>query len=336
MKVSIPQDLKTDVPSTPFGKILSATPVVMAVIATMLAGMASSEMTRAQYERSLGAQQQSKAGDQWSFFQAKRLRGAVQQNSVDLLQSTTVLHPLDSPKIKAALEQPGAPDAEKLRAAALAQLESPSGQEALALVSKGEVPRITESAPLDPRLKAALDGMENLKSDAEMEKLMAQVDNKLLDDALASARDKTQEFDTATKPVNQLVDQLDHALARRSAPPASTSPEETKSPPSASDSLYRDFTVARLRYAASRYETEARLNQVIANLYELQVRKSNIAAEHHHRRSQRFFFGMLGAQMGVIISTFALAARNRSFLWSLAAGAGILAVAFAVYVYLFV
>ena len=94
--------------------------------------------------------------------------------------------------------------------------------------------------------------------------------------------------------------------------------------------------MSRLRYASQRYETEARLNQVIANLYELQVRKSNIAAEHHHRRSQRFFFGMLGAQMGVIISTFALAARNRSLLWSLAAGAGILAVAFAVYVYLFV
>lgn len=336
MKVTIPPELKSDVPQTTFGKILSATPVVMAVIATMLAGMASSEMTRAQYERSLGAQQQSKAGDQWSFFQAKRLRGAVQQNSVDLLQSTTVLHPLDAAEIKQALSQPGAPELEKVRTAALAELDSAAGRQALALIAQGEVPHISESAPPDPRIKAALDGMENLKPDAEMQLLMAQVDNKMLDDALAAARDKTAEFDAATKPINQLVDQLDKLLARRTTVPTPGSDTAPKTSPSASGSLYRDFTVSRLRYASQRYETEARLNQVIANLYELQVRKSNIAAEHHHRRSQRFFFGMLGAQMGVIISTFALAARNRSLLWSLAAGAGILAVAFAVYVYLFV
>ncbi len=79
MKVEIPDALKSDVPQTLFGKILSATPVVMAVVATMLAGLASSEMTRAQYDRSLGAQQQSKAGDQWGFFQAKRMRGAFQR-----------------------------------------------------------------------------------------------------------------------------------------------------------------------------------------------------------------------------------------------------------------
>ena len=76
MKVTIPDELKRDIPQTGWGKILSATPIVMTVIATLLAGLASSEMTRAQYDRSLAAQQQSKAGDQWSFFQAKRLRSA--------------------------------------------------------------------------------------------------------------------------------------------------------------------------------------------------------------------------------------------------------------------
>src|SRR4029077_18913670 len=101
MKVQIPNELKSDMPQTRFGKILGATPVVMAVVATMLAGLASSEMTRAQYDRSLGAQQQSKAGDQWSFFQAKRLRGAIQHNTADLLQTVTEIHPFDP----AALDQ---------------------------------------------------------------------------------------------------------------------------------------------------------------------------------------------------------------------------------------
>src|ERR1035437_10499465 len=119
MKVQIPDQLKADVPPTRFGKLLSATPVVMAVVATMLAGLASSEMTRAQYDRALAAQQQSKAGDQWSFFQAKRLRGALQRNSVDLLQVTVELHPLNAAALKDAAEQlsaqPDQAEAAKLR-----------------------------------------------------------------------------------------------------------------------------------------------------------------------------------------------------------------------------
>jgi hypothetical protein len=45
---------------------------------------------------------------------------------------------------------------------------------------------------------------------------------------------------------------------------------------------------------------------------------------------------MLAAQMAVIVATFAVAARKRNLLWSLAAAAGLVAVAFGAYVYLFV
>src|SRR5215472_1993768 len=106
MKVEIPKDLKAEVPPTTFGRILSATPVVMAVVATMLAGLSTSEMTRAQYDRSLAAQQQSKAGDQWSFFQAKRLRGAFQRNTAELLQSVSEVHPVDPAKLRALAQAP--------------------------------------------------------------------------------------------------------------------------------------------------------------------------------------------------------------------------------------
>ena len=83
-----------------------------------------------------------------------------------------------------------------------------------------------------------------------------------------------------------------------------------------------------------RYDAEAALNQNIANLLELQVRKSNISAERHHKRSGKFFFGMLAAQAAVIVSTLAMAARQRNLLWTLAAVAGIAAIVFAIYVYL--
>src|SRR5271154_4227662 len=116
-KIQIPESLKADLPPTKWGKILAATPVVMAVIATMLAGLASSEMTRAQYDRSFAAQLQSKAGDQWSYYQAKKLRSAVAHNTLDLLATTSEVQPLNA----AALT-----DADAATVAALANNQLPA------------------------------------------------------------------------------------------------------------------------------------------------------------------------------------------------------------------
>jgi hypothetical protein len=176
-----------------------------------------------------------------------------------------------------------------------------------------------------------------MRPEPEMAAMLATVSDQMLDEALLAARNQVQAFDAATGPVNQAIDRLEKLLARqaRGSQRAALAGAE-KTGPGAAVMLYRDFMAARLAYAARRYEVEARLNQAIANIYELQVRKSNISAERHHVRSQRFFFGMLGAQLGVIVATFAIAARKRNLLWSLAAGAGLLAVAFAIYVYLYV
>ncbi|MCU0785962.1 MAG: DUF4337 domain-containing protein [Verrucomicrobia bacterium] len=295
MKIKIPDELKADVPQTIWGKILSATPVVMTVIATLLAGLASSEMTRAQYDRSLAAQQQSKAGDQWSYFQAKRLRGALQRNTLDILQATIDVQPL-----------------------ATARLPAPASESVLAALQKGELPVVPAAAALDANVKAALEAIESQKPETEIATQLGTVEEKTLAEALAAAKGHATVFDAATKPINQTIDQMEKSLV------------------GGDKSLTRDFTVARLRYTAARYDAEARLNQTIANLLELQVRKNNISAERHHERSGRFFYGMLGAQAGVIIATFAIAARKRNLLWSLAAAAGAAAVSFAVYVYWFV
>jgi hypothetical protein len=293
MKVTIPEQLKSDVPQSTFGKILAATPVAMAVVATMLAGLSSSEMTRAQYDRSLAAQEQSKAGDQWSFFQAKKLRGAMQRSTLDLLQATTDVHPVNtaalgemSPEVKAALEH-------------------------------GEVPALPKPPEFDPRVKAALNAMESQKSDAEILAALTNTTAKVLDDSIRMANDAAIAFDAETSPVNKAIDQAEKKF-------------------SSDKNSSRDFAASRMRYTAARYDAESRLNQTIANLYELEVRRSNESADHHHQRSQRFFFGMLAAQLGVIVSTFAMAARAKNLLWSIAAGAGIIALGLAVWVYFYV
>ncbi len=60
-----------------FTKVVTLTPVFLTVLATVLAGLSSSEMTRSMYYRSLAAQHQAKVADQWAFFQAKRMREAL-------------------------------------------------------------------------------------------------------------------------------------------------------------------------------------------------------------------------------------------------------------------
>jgi hypothetical protein len=133
---------------------------------------------------------------------------------------------------------------------------------------------------------------------------------------LQASRDQSRELDAALVPANRVLEQLEKSL------------------PVGSKSAACDLTAARMRFAAMRYDAEARLNQGIANLLELQVRKANISAERHHKRSGKFFFGMLAAQAAVIVSTFAMAARQRNLLWTLAAVAGLAAIVFAIYVYL--
>lgn len=290
-KIEIPEELKKDLPQNKWGKIIGATPIVMTVIATMLAGLASSEMTKAQYDRSAAAQLQSKAGDQWSYYQAKKLRSAVARNTLDLLVATADVNPLTAEAL---------PGVDKTTLTAL---------------TKNELP-VATPAKFDDGVNAALAVMESSKPESEVSAALIKVKDATLADALVAAKDAATAFDNAAKPINKIVDKLDETLM------------------SGDKGTFRNFSGARLRYAAERYDAEAKLNQAVANIYELQVRKGNISAEHHHQRSAKFFFGMLAAQLAVIVSTFAIAARQKSLIWSLAAAAGMAAVSFSVYVYL--
>jgi hypothetical protein len=278
MSTKVPDQLANEVPQTKWGKILLATPVVMTVIATLLAGLASSEMTRAQYDRALGAQLQSKAGDQWAYFQAKKLRGAMQRNSLELLTATTEVKLIENP-----------------------------------VLDKIPVPAPTS---MDAKVAAALEAIEQQKPETEIAELLKPVDDKSLAAALQAAKDNALAFETALAPANQEIEKLEKLVT------------------AGDKDARRDLSATKMRFNGARYETEARVNQTIATFYELQVRKANISAERHHKRSGKFFFGMLAAQAAVIVSTFAIAAQKRSFLWSIAAVAGLAAIVFAVYVYL--
>ncbi len=292
-KIVIPEQLKQELPQNKWGKVLGVTPIVMTVIATMLAGLASSEMTKGQYDRSLGAELQSKAGDQWGYFQAKKLRGALAQNTLDLLAATSEVAPLEGAAI------PGADAA------------------TLAALTKTQLPDATPARFAD-EVQAAIDLVVNSRPESEIAAALARVQPATLVVSLTDALQAAMAFDSATKSLNKAVDKGETLLV------------------AGDKSVLRSFAAARLRYTAARYDAEARLNLAVAGIYELQVRQSNYSADKHRARSGKFFFGMLAAQLAVIVSTFAIAARQRSFLWSIAAAAGAAAVAFSVYVFLYV
>lgn len=193
---------------------------------------------------------------------------------------------------------------------------TPASIEALDVLQAGAVNAPTPTAIIPAPVAAALDGLHRAAPEPEMTILMAAVSPAVLEQTLRAAQADARAFDVATKPVLQAVDAMEQPLA--------------------STPYRRDYFAARLRLQAQRYDAEASLNQSIGSVYGLLVRRNNLSAERHHRRSQRFFFGMLAAQAGVVLSTLAMAAQRRSLLWAVAAVAGCTAIAFAVYVYLFV
>lgn len=321
MKTTIPEELKATLPQSQWGRILTATPVIMTIVATMLAGLASSEMTRAQYDRSLAAQQQSKAGDQWSYFQAKRMRAALQRSTLDILQNSTGPRPFDAKQFRQSVDglapSPERPAAAKSKTQLLALVDLSAGRQTLEVLEKSQLPEPPANPLTDQQMLRALGAIEAGRPEAEVTPLVTPLKVSTVNEALRAAIGRAQAFDDQLKPFNQAIDRIESLLTQLAAPQTG-------------------FTSARLRYTGLRYDAEARLNQAIANIYELQVRQSNLSAERHHLRSQRFFFGMLAAQAAVIIATFSIAAQKRSLLWSLAALAGLAAIAFAIYVYFYI
>lgn len=303
MKAQIPDALKADVPMTTWGKILTATPVVLTVFATLLAGLASSEMTRAQYDRGLAAQLQSKAGDQWAFFQAKRLRGTMTDliGSVLDSQSSTAAQKLDQRVASLAKEEPfwGRSDVQELIGAA----------------QNGRLPSVLPPSP------------ENVSAAQKL------VDEPTEPGALVEAFHRVS-HDVLDAEIDRLRAAVRAADARATAETVLWRDMEAKASlwPAAERA---NLKAARLDFDAQRYADEARMNQRIAQAYELKVKKVNLSAERHHLRSVRFFYGMLAAQVSVIVSTLALAAKAKNWLWSMAAFAGVVAFALAMYVHLY-
>jgi hypothetical protein len=388
--------------------IMSTTPVILTVVATLLAGLSSSEMTRAQYYRSMAAQYQSKAGDQWGYFQAKRIRGSGLEQAADLLHPSGEPIAEALPALAARLHKqiqnaerqtqqiqkllaagrvtvidyvPSQPtlqqSAEKLlqtlrekNKAALAlqekigqRLKAPQAKNVLVYLAGDVLPETAADVAQDnPAILQACQYVRQRKPDSEVVALLRELPEGELQDAITRADVRAADFEKKTKPVVRAIDDLGILLKEITSLTrsvyravqdlagqvdlASTDDQDPLAQAAgrlvrttsivwqSADGLQADFKAGRHAFKARCYEREARQNQSVAELYELQVRLFGAVSDRHRERSKHFFYGMLGAQAGVTVATLALAVRRKSVLWGLASLTGLGAIGFSSYVYL--
>lgn len=249
--------------------IFTFTPIALTVLSTLLAGLSSSEMTRSQVFRALAAQDQSKASDQWNYYQAKRLRADDAANSLDLLQAVATTPPTMS--------------------------QSP------------RLPDVTDQPITNADILEAMKEVDGNQTEEQMAPVVMRISDQQIADALALAHANLIAFIAAVQPMNTELTSASGASA----------------------------AVSRLQFAVARYDREAEYNRVSGRLYEIEVRRAGVQSDRRKSRSGYFFYGMLAAQAGVIISSFALAVEKRAPFWALAALSGVAALAFSSYVYMY-
>ncbi len=384
-------------PRKSFGDtVLTATPVALTVVATVLAGLSSSEMSKAQYYRAIAAQDQSKTSDEWAFFQAKKYRATYSTGTAAQLRLQSTRQPF-TPAVLTALVDRSTDDLQSFDSAAGAlkehattyrqglhdriqafknvkeplakELSYPQVQNAFYLLATEELPAAEGTAKAANVTAALNNDLEAINADFptafkaidthrpkdELDALCNRITEQQIRDALAAVESHTERFDRAQAPIGEALERIggvvdDYAMAlawaregardlhREAGDSTEVAALERRAETAEAEANRRaaDFSAARLRYNARRYNHEARYNQTAAWLHEIQVNKSGLTSERHRKRSGLFFLGMLGAQAGVTIATLSLALRQRSVLWGLATVAGLAAVAFAGFVYLFV
>ena len=338
-----------DKPRGIWGAVLTATPIALTALATAFAGLSNSEMTQAMYHRSLAAQHQSRAGDQWAFFQAKRIRGNGIESSVEVLQALGHPEPFDPPRAVADLSRMhallrqangSAPGPRPETLAAHDKVEKAAARLVQLPTADFGLPAV-ETRPLpDPTARQAYEevvaAIARRQPESETTALVTKLSPETIDEAIRLAEDDADRFDKACEPVNETVKQLKAAFKDVGA---AVRPLRGGSGPTAEavglfDRLDAGFRAAAMDYEARRYRAEAGLNRRAAEAYEVRVRRSGIESDRHRERSKLFFYSMLLAQVGATVSALALARAQRSLLWLLAAMTGVVALAFTGYVYL--
>ena len=287
-------------------KIGAALPIGLTALATVFAGMSTSALQQAMFWRSAAAQDQSKATNQWTLAGFKRDRSLIVQTTAAQLRAT------------AGYETPAFP---------VSVNSAPEMQQALAwLDGKGppkvELPKVEDHSLLD-----LMEAIRKREPEAELLKKAAKVPATAINDALDKAEKAAEEIDAAWEGTIKAAAKLvaDEAKVK----PDLAAAERAKKLAQATAAQATGFELEQRRYRA-----ESTLNQGIGFLYEARVKVSTAESDRHREKSKLFFYAMLAAQIGAVVSSIAMARKTRSALWVFASVIGLVSLGFGAYVFL--
>jgi len=348
-----------ETPKGRWGKILATTPIVMTVLATVFAGLSSSEMTQAMFHRSLASQQQSKAGDQWAFFQAKRIRGTTLEANIELLQTLAHASSINPKLLQVTLDQlSGSIQSSKLAAKdkeqaqaklialkeKLASLTEAEMDKHWSMLTGGSLPKLDaarlDDAAMQKQLDTALESIAQKKNEDEIYLQVKPLPSAIIEKATHLAERTSEQFTQLCDPTAEFGKRLKAWLLQADSFNQSLReqwPQIETDRQYPAELLSRQIAGGRVAlndFDARRYRQESFYNRKVAELYEVRVWRSGMESDRHRNRSQLFFYSMLVAQIGVTISSLALAQAKRSALWFVAAFAGLVALGFSAWVYL--
>ena len=283
-----------DKPKSLFDKFSTALPIGLTALATVFAGLSTEELQRAMFWRAAASQDQAKATNQWTFAGLKRNRSLIMEGNAAQLRAI-----------------PG----KRVDVAAPAGAEAEAKTAAEWLAGKGP-PRVALPEIEDDDINAVLKAIRKREPEAAILTRAAKVPLRAINQAIDDAEKANEAIDTDRARVLEAVSDL---TAKRIA-----------ADPEAANSV----VAARVALEQRRYRTESGLNLGIGSLYEARVHVVTAISDRHRRRSKNFFYALLVAQIGAVISTLSLARQQRSALLFLAALAGAIAVGFGAFVYL--
>jgi hypothetical protein len=292
-----------DEPQGLIDKLGAALPIALTAVATALAGMSTSELQQAMFWRSAAAQDQARATNQWTLAGFKRDRSLLAQATAAQLRAASGYAP-------ATFEYDPASGADADRAVRWLLGEGPP---------RADLPDVQ-----DEQLKELLEAIRTREPEGELLRKAARVPHARISEAIDAAEKAAEQTDRDWDPLVKGAAKL--VAGQVHVKP--DAPDRAAKVANATAAQAAGFELEQRRYRA-----EATLNQGIGFLYEARVKVSTAESDRHRERSKNFFYAMLAAQVGAVISSLALARRRKSALWLLAGLAGVVAVALGGYVY---
>jgi hypothetical protein len=343
-------------PTGTWGTVLTATPIALTVLATVFAGASDTQMNEAMYFRSMAAQHQSKAADQWGFFQAKRIRGTNLEMTMELLQGLAHPGAFDPQKVDEVLAHmlqllekavaAGNSDAaaaaakiKTIREKLAGMLADKAATPSLAVLKGGALPKVAmrtlPNQEVQQQIDSVVHDIDERKTESETAPLVSKLQVNDIDAATKLAEEDAKNVENVTDPITKTLKEL-HTLLAEVADAVSPfrNTAELAQVTALADQLNNSFRAAFLSYDAKRYQQEADFNRHAAAIYEVSVRHNSGTAEQYRQRSKKLFYCLVLAQAGVTLSSLALARAQHSLFWLLAALAGAVALGFSTYAYL--